>query len=334
MRLVASDTSISTRLARIIRPDVRQAGEPTCSCATALVLAVIGTTGCQQDKPTPTASSASAAPAVSASVAAVRSAPPPPKPWTCPSDMVLVPEKLCVDRYEAHLVDKPTGKKLSPYYPVRKNYGWYVKARKKESADLLDAGKSGQASSMPFPALPGFQYKGGLQPQAIAKAGVTPNAYVNYHVAKRSCEAVGKRLCAHAEWTLACKGEGKTKHPYGDDYKQGQCNVFRERHPGNALYGNASVGMLDPRMNRVRSSRGPLLRKTGTTKTCASRWGDDAIYDMVGNLDEWIDDPKGTFVGGFYARSTKNGCEAKVSAHVPGYQDYSTGVRCCADAKR
>jgi hypothetical protein len=50
---------------------------------------------------------------------------------------------------------------------------------------------------------------------------------------------------------------------------------------------------------------------------------------MVGNLDEWIDDPKGKFLGGFYSRSTRDGCEASITAHPRVYFDYSLGVRCC-----
>jgi formylglycine-generating enzyme required for sulfatase activity len=79
---------------------------------------------------------------------------------------------------------------------------------------------------------------------------------------------------------------------------------------------------------------GPLLRKTGDTPECVSRWGDDGAYDMAGNLDEWIDDPGGTFVGGFFSRATKNGCLARVDNHSPEYFDYSIGTRCCDDIKR
>ena len=53
---------------------------------------------------------------------------------------------------------------------------------------------------------------------------------------------------------------------------------------------------------------------------------------MVGNLDEWVDDPEGTFVGGFFSRSSKEGCDAIVTTHAPSYRDYSIGARCCKDA--
>ena len=106
-------------------------------------------------------------------------------------------------------------------------------------------------------------------------------------------------------------------------------------HPAYILHGNSSIGHTDPRLNLV-VERGvdPLLRLTGATPSCASRWNDDdSLFDMVGNLDEWIDDESGRFVGGFYARMTTMGCEARITSHSPSYYDYSLGTRCCADAQ-
>ena len=62
-------------------------------------------------------------------------------------------------------------------------------------------------------------------------------------------------------------------------------------------------------------------------------WGDDYIADMNGNIDEWVEDEKGRFDGGFFSRSKKDGCKSTVGAHGKTYFDYSTGVRCCADAR-
>ena len=102
-----------------------------------------------------------------------------------------------------------------------------------------------------------------------------------------------------------------------------------------SLWGDASKGHWDPRLNQIQVEGSPLLRPTGETSACRSAWGDDGIYDMVGNLDEWVDDPatKGTFVGGFYARDTVRGCDAKVTEHPAVFFDFSTGVRCCSDLK-
>jgi hypothetical protein len=103
-------------------------------------------------------------------------------------------------------------------------------------------------------------------------------------------------------------------------------------HPATRLHDSASLGHLDPRLGRVpHPAGGTVLGTTGSSPRCASRWGDDAIVDMVGNVDEWVDEPGGAFAGGFYARSTKSGCEALVTNHAEAYLDYSTGVRCCRD---
>jgi hypothetical protein len=50
---------------------------------------------------------------------------------------------------------------------------------------------------------------------------------------------------------------------------------------------------------------------------------------MVGNLDEWVDDPEGAFAGGFYARRARRGCGAVITVHPRRYFDYSLGTRCC-----
>jgi hypothetical protein len=265
----------------------------------------------------------------SATVSAVPSAVP--AVLRCPSDMMQVGEKLCLDRYEASLVDTVTGRALSPYYPVLASYDAFIEARKAEAAALLAKGR-GTAATVPFPELPPFQRNGSVRPKAVSKAGVVPNAYLTRAVAAGACDAAEKRLCTLDEWQTACRGERKTKHPYGDEYTSFRCNVFREKHPGHVLFGDFSVGMQDPRMGLVAGPRGPLLKRTGEITTCASRFGEDAAYDMVGNLDEWVDDPEGTFAGGFFSRATRDGCERIVVAHGPDYRDYTTGARCCRDA--
>ena len=76
------------------------------------------------------------------------------------------------------------------------------------------------------------------------------------------------------------------------------------------------------------------LGKTGEHIGCVNGWG---VYDMVGNIHEWVATdaslPNGTFAGGYYLDTTQNGqgCEYRTTAHAPAYYDYSTGFRCCAD---
>lgn len=244
----------------------------------------------------------------------------------CPSEMARV-GRFCVDRWEMATVDKTTGEALSPYYPPTPALvsevwrGWLV-----ERSQLGDAA----ARAMPLPPLSALQRTGRFEPKAIARAGQIPQAYLSQVLARRACENAGKRLCSQDEWVAACKGKAGLKFPYGGAYKQGVCNVYRFIHPAAVLHGSASLGHRDPRLNLVYEGESPLLRVTGETTACTSRWDDDRIYDMVGNVDEWVED--GMFLGGFYARSTTNGCEAKVTNHAAAYYDYSTGARCCRDA--
>jgi hypothetical protein len=290
---------------------------------------------------TPPSPIASAPPAPSA-------APPAAPPLRCPKGMMRVASTFCVDRWEASLVDRVTGMPLSPYYPPDRRTA--VQIADTWEHDRLEIG-SDEARRMPVPPLPDWQREHEADPLAVSKPGVKPNGYLSSTTAARACENAQKRLCRRDEWVKACEGEAARPFPYGDTYAQGACNVFRAAHPGIVLHDNPSIGHFDPRMNLVAEKDGsPLLRLTGTTPRCKSEWDSDAAWDMNGNLDEWVvsdkaeasgDDAgapapdagktsnKGLFLGGFYARSKRDGCLSSVSQHQTTYFDYSTGARCC-----
>lgn len=256
---------------------------------------------------------------------------PPWQPRPCPSEMALVRNAVCVDRWEASLVDKDSGLELSPYYPSSRAIA--LRVDEVWQRERLHAGGP-RARQMPLPPLPAWQRERDAEPMAVSRPGVVPSGYISGVVAAKACENAGKRLCRHDEWLAACRGEAGRQFPYGDEYREGACNVHRAAHPAAVLHNNASVGHLDPRLNLVTEGGKPLLRRTGETPECQSRWRGVALFDLNGNLDEWVDDPNGRFVGGFFSRSTKNGCQASVSNHPPRYFDYSTGVRCCKDPDR
>lgn len=245
----------------------------------------------------------------------------------CPSEMVRV-GGACIDRWEASLVDKLSGVPLSPFYPpdprllgVAYDY-WSAHANRIGPARVRE---------VPLPPLPEVM-KGEFTPMAVSRPGVLPQGYLSRFTAERACQAAGKRLCTESEWVRACRSGRSTKHPYGDEFVPGRCNVFRNIHPAYELHGNSSVGHLDPRLHLVlEEGELPVLLKTGAKPACVSMHAEDRIYDMVGNLDEWIADEKGVFVGGFYSRGTREGCGAKIENHGPTYADYSLGVRCCKD---
>ncbi len=177
--------------------------------------------------------------------------------------------------------------------------------------------------------------------EAVSKAGVKPQGYISGEQASQVCRNAGKRLCGMDEWLHACRGPERTRYPYGNDRRPNLCNDrFKtlDRHPVVRLfYENAPKGtdpalmwtpswMNDPRLHELSDSVAP----SGSFAACTNDYG---VYDMVGNLHEWVADPSGTFVGGFFMDTYQNGegCEYRTEAHAFHYHDYSTGFRCCAD---
>lgn len=245
-------------------------------------------------------------------------------PRACPQEMVLVAGRVCVDRYEVTLFDRSSQLALSPHYPptelAGRLYATWVKASEKPV---------GRLGLLPLPELPNIQRLGVAEPAARAQPGVLPQGYLSRVSAERACHGAGKRLCTEEEWLTACRGEKHTNFPYGDTYREGRCNVRRASHPARILHGDASRNHLDPRLGLTADDEGPLLRKTGETPACKSVWGEDAIFDMVGNIDEWVSSPEPTFLGGFFSRATTAGCMARIASHESTYLDYSLGTRCC-----
>jgi formylglycine-generating enzyme required for sulfatase activity len=88
----------------------------------------------------------------------------------------------------------------------------------------------------------------------------------------------------------------------------------------------------DPRLGQVEGA----LARTGSHEACVNGFG---VFDMVGNVHEWVKTdpslPHGTFAGGYYLDTALNGdgCNYRTTAHAHDYHDYSTGFRCCADAR-
>lgn len=217
------------------------------------------------------------------------------KGGACPGEMGYVEGngvRVCVDRWEASLIDVASGRVHPPYGPLN-----------------------------------------GRKVRAQSKPNTVPQAYISKVEAEAACKAAGKRLCKEAEWMRACQGKVPTAFPYGDDERSGYCNdhgtapigvLFKDT---DAAF-HSSEAMNDPRLNQVPGT----LARTGSFKKCRNAFG---LYDMVGNLHEWIDDPSGTFRGGYYLDTHKNGlgCKYRTTAHHPRYHDYSTGFRCCKDPR-
>jgi sulfatase modifying factor 1 len=179
------------------------------------------------------------------------------------------------------------------------------------------------------------------QMKAASVAGRKPQGYISGEQAAQACARAGKRLCEIDEWVRACRGPQMTLYPYGNQRRPKLCNDrFRklDYHPVVRLFRQAAPPGTDPvQMWHPRWMNDPRLHEfdhtvapTGAFEQCTNEYG---VYDMVGNLHEWVADPEGTFFGGFFMDTFQNGegCEYRTVAHPFDYHDYSTGFRCCAD---
>jgi hypothetical protein len=210
----------------------------------------------------------------------------------CPPGMVAS-EGLCVDRYEASLVE-------------------------------LDGAGREVASWSPY-----FN-PGATRVRAVSLRGAVPQGYITQVQATAACVEAGKRLCSDTEWLRACQGSQGSTYPYGAVLEPGRCNDARAMHPAIELFGTADAWIWSELGNPCISQIPASLDLTGQNAECLT---EDGALDMMGNLHEWTADPAGTFRGGFYVDTAINGpgCLYATTAHDVSHWDYSTGFRCCAD---
>ena len=240
----------------------------------------------------------------------------------CPEGMAKV-DGVCIDRWEAHLVTRdPDGGHSRHAHYLRPAEGRVYEAR--------------------------------------SAPGVFPQAYISRVESEAACAEAGKRLCTRREWQRACgyRADGRPggTYPYGDRWQPNACNS-NKAHVLTLRFGADSrlwryADFNDPTLDQMPD----FLARSGAYAGCV---GDAGVYDMVGNLHEWVSDTadaafearirnegvarafqywspgNGVFMGGFYSTLGElgPGCTFTTVAHERRYHDYSTGFRCCADAE-
>jgi len=186
---------------------------------------------------------------------------------------------------------------------------------------------------------------------AASEPAAFPQAYISRVEAEEACGNATKRLCSRSEWLLGCRGTSPSVVPVDGAMP---CNNGKE-HLMSKLFG-VHPGYLYEEFNSPALDNLPgFLAKTGEYPRCVSN---DGVHDMVGNLHEWVSDSvsqqflaamegetrrrwqptfpgAGIFMGGFFSTNGEHGpgCLFTTIAHEPAYHDYSTGFRCCKDAR-
>jgi formylglycine-generating enzyme required for sulfatase activity len=185
---------------------------------------------------------------------------------------------------------------------------------------LVEVSDTGQHPHSPYQAIE--QLPPATTVRAVTRAGAVPQGYISRNQADSACRASSKRLCREEEWALACRGTPPREKGACNDSGISPLHVYYPEAPSTY----ESTPMNDPRLNQTARTVTP----TGAMSRCTNALG---VFDMVGNLHEWVMSDRPTFRGGYYQDTHLNGegCAYRTTAHAAEYHDYSTGFRCCAD---
>jgi len=155
----------------------------------------------------------------------------------------------------------------------------------------------------------------GHKPPAYWKDGMAPPGEeehpvvgVSFEDAARFAAWAGKRLPAEEEWELAAMGNTVRKFPWGESYRPGTANIWSE-----GLNHTVAVGSYP-------EDRSPF-----------------GLYDVVGNVAEWVDSWLGlqklyrTYRGGSYYVNITDPSLLSRDGHYPNSGNKYVGFRCARD---
>jgi hypothetical protein len=160
--------------------------------------------------------------------------------------------------------------------------------------------------------------------------GVKPTVAVTWDEARELCATEGKRLCTADEWTQACEGPEHAPYAYGFVRNGEACNHDKQYIiPDDNAYQNPQTRQKE--VERVSQSE-----PSGSRPGCVSSYG---VYDMTGNVDEWVLNEAGNENGPEYQSGLKGGywgpvrnrCRPATTDHNRWHHGYQIGFRCCAD---
>ena len=148
--------------------------------------------------------------------------------------------------------------------------------------------------------------------KAVSAKGAVPKVRVTFDEAASACSAAGKRLCKKAEWITACRGPQRVRrYPYGAAFEEKRCMGWDSRDP--------------------KAKAGPA--PSGSFPACRSI--ELEIYDLSGNVFEWIDEPAPgglrPICGGSFNNAGNDLACSCGELERPDKRQDGIGFRCCRD---
>ncbi len=162
------------------------------------------------------------------------------------------------------------------------------------------------------------------------RAGQLPIVAYSWDNARDICATEGKRLCSAEEWSMACEGPKWKPYPYGYRRDDTACNIDKPYiMPDNDAFEN-------PRTRAAEIARVRQSEPSGSRPRCRSEFG---VYDMTGNVDEWVLNDAGSRTEPPYQSGLKGGwwgpvrdrCRPMTTDHNEWHSGYQIGFRCCKD---
>lgn len=116
-----------------------------------------------------------------------------------------------------------------------------------------------------------------------------PVAGVTWYGAEAYCTAIGRRLPTEAEWERAARWTNNTIYPWGNDFIVTNARTSRPKETDSTLVGPKPVGSYSPYNG--------IYDMAGNVAEWVSDWYDPLYYTTLANSTTAIVDPKGPVAG-------------------------------------